>query len=85
LLLDRISVGESLKVSSKGLLFTTSAVFLPGPVVEAFIDWPIRPHKSVRLRVVVKGAVVRSAGNHAAMHIEKYEFRTCTAEGGAVT
>jgi len=74
--LDRISVGESLNISSKGLLFTTSEVFLPGQAVEASIDWPMRLHESIRLRLVVKGAVVRSADNQAAIHIEKYEFRT---------
>lgn len=80
-LLDRISVGEIVNISSKGLLFTTSDVFLRGQVVEASIDWPIRLHPGVRLALVVKGAVVRSSGNHAAMHIEKYQFRTCAAAG----
>ena len=77
--LDRISVGESLNISSTGLLFTISESFLAGQVVEAFIDWPMRLDQGVRLRLVVKGAVVRSTGNYAAMHIEKYQFRTCAA------
>jgi len=79
--LERFSVGESLNISSKGLLFTTSESFLAGQAVEAFIDWPIRLHKGVRLRLVVKGAVVRSTGNDAAMLIEEYQFRTCAARG----
>src|SRR5271165_5145894 len=69
-LLDQISVGESLNISSKGLLFSTSEVFLPGQVVEASIDWPVRLHPGVRLRLVVKGAVMRSADDHTAMHVE---------------
>jgi hypothetical protein len=83
-LLDRILVGESLNISSKGLLFTTSEAFRPGQFVEAFIDWPIRLQDGVRLALVVQGAVVRSSGNHAAMHIEKYQFRTCAAAGVAI-
>ena len=79
--LDRMSVGHSLNISSKGLLFTTSEAFLPGQAVEASIDWPMRLHNGVRLRLVVSGAVVRSVGNHAAIHIEHYQFRTCAAIG----
>jgi hypothetical protein len=82
--LDRILVGESLNISSKGLLFTTSEAFRPGQFVEAFIDWPIRLRDGVRLALVVQGEVVRSSGNHAAMHIEKYQFRTCAAAGVAI-
>jgi hypothetical protein len=77
-------VGESLNLSSIGLLFAAGETLLPGQVVEVFIDWPIRLHNGVRLTLVVEGAVVRSDGNHAAMHIEKYQFRTCAAAGLAV-
>jgi hypothetical protein len=80
---DRILVGESLNISSKGLLFTTSEAFRPGQFLEAFIDWPIRLRDGVRLALVVQGAVVRSSGDHAAMNIEKYQFRTCAAAGVA--
>jgi hypothetical protein len=83
-LLDRFMVGESLNLSSIGLLFAAGETLLPGQVVEVFIDWPIRLHNGVRLTLVVEGAVVRSDGNHAAMHIEKYQFRTCAAAGLAV-
>src|SRR5579863_6609147 len=69
--LDRDMAGESLNLSSTGLLFTAGEALLPGQVVEVFIDWPIRLHNGVRLTLVVEGTIVRSAGNHAAMHIEK--------------
>jgi hypothetical protein len=81
--LDRVAVGESLNISSKGLLFTASEVFLPGQVVKAFLDWPIRLHDRVRLTFVVEGPVVRSSGNHTAIRIERYEFKTSAAAGVA--
>jgi hypothetical protein len=79
--LDRIIVGESLNIASRGMLFRASEAFLPGQVVEVFIDWPIRLENGVRLMLVVEGAVVRIAGKCAAMLIEKYQVRTCGAAG----
>lgn len=73
---DRIIVGESLNISSKGLLFTTNEVFTPGQVVEAFLDWPMLLDSRVRLTLVVEGVVVWAADDQAAMRIEKYQFRT---------
>lgn len=74
--LARILIGESLNISSKGLVFTTTESFAPGQVVEAFIDWPMLLDDCVRLTLFVEGAVVRSTGNRTAMRIDKYEFRT---------
>jgi len=74
--LDRIILGESLNISSKGLLFTTNEALLPGQVVEAFLDWPMLLDSRVRLTLVVEGVVVWAADGAAAMRIEKYEFRT---------
>jgi hypothetical protein len=83
-LLNSIVAGRILDISSNGLLFTTREAFKPGQIVEAFIDWPIRLHDGARLTLVVEGPVVRSAGNRAAMQIEKYQFRTCAAGGPAL-
>ena len=74
--LDRIILGESLNISSKGLLFTAKESFVPGQVVEAFLDWPMLLDSRVRLTLVVEGVVVWAADGQAAMRIEKYEFRT---------
>jgi hypothetical protein len=75
-LLDRIIIGESLNISSKGLLFAATEAFLPGQVVEAFIDWPMLLDDHIRLTLVVEGVVVRTGEDRAAIRIEKYEFRT---------
>jgi len=78
-LLDRIITGESLNISSKGLLFAATEAFLPGQVVEAFIDWPMLLDDRIRLTLVVEGVVVRTGDDRAAMRMEKYEFRTRSA------
>ncbi len=83
--LARILIGKSLNISSKGLVFTTSEAFAPGQVIEAFIDWPVLLDDCVRLTLFVEGVVVRSTGNHTAMRIEKYEFRTRGARPGGST
>ncbi len=70
---------ESLNISSKGLLFTTTETFQPGQVVEAFIDWPVLLDNCTRLRLVVEGPVVWKEGDEAAMRIDRYQFKTCGA------
>ncbi|HEY3825108.1 MAG TPA: PilZ domain-containing protein [Bryobacteraceae bacterium] len=74
--LDRIIVGESLNISSKGLLFTATEAFNVGEVVEAFIDWPMLLDSRIRLTLVVEGVIMRTAKDHMAMRIERYEFKT---------
>jgi hypothetical protein len=74
--LGRSIICETLNISSKGLLFSTTEAFRSGQVVEASIDWPLRLDDEVRLTLVVEGAIVRQADDRAAMRIEKYEFRT---------
>lgn len=73
---DRVLVGESLNISSKNLLFSTTESFPVGQAVEASIDWPIRLNEQIPLTLVVEGAVVGSANNHTTMRIDRYQFRT---------
>jgi hypothetical protein len=80
--LGRNFICETLNISSKGLLFTTTEIFQPGQIVEASIDWPMRLDDCVHLKLVVEGAIVRKADDHAAMRIDKYEFRTRGAPEG---
>jgi hypothetical protein len=74
--LDRIIVGESLNISSKGLLFTASEAFTAGEVVEAFIDWPMLLDSRIRLTLVIEGVILRTGKDRMAMRIERYEFKT---------
>jgi hypothetical protein len=52
--LDTILAGESLNVSSKGLIFRGSEVFRQGQAVEVFIEWPVRLENRVRLMLVAE-------------------------------
>jgi hypothetical protein len=73
---EGIIAAESLKISSRDLLLTTTEALLPGQVVEACIDWPIRLDNSVRITLVVEGKVVTSTDDSTAIRIERYQFRT---------
>jgi hypothetical protein len=74
------TVSETVNISSTGLLFTTEENVLPGQGMEVFVSWPVALNDKVPLKLALKGPVVRSEGNHAAMRFDKYEFRTRIAE-----
>src|SRR5580658_1326317 len=61
------TVGESVNISSAGLLFTTPEPVKPGQKVEALIAWPVFLDHHVPLKLVVRGPIVRSAGDGTAM------------------
>jgi PilZ domain-containing protein len=69
---------ESVNISSSGLLFTTTGAFKPGQAVEAFLTWPVWLDKRIPLKLVIKGPIVRSAGDQSAIRFERYEFKTTT-------
>jgi hypothetical protein len=67
---------ETLNISSKGLLFTSSEQFQQGQLVQVSLDWPARLENQIPLKLVAEGRVVRNSNGQTAMTIEKYEFRT---------
>lgn len=67
---------ESLNISSTGLLFTTTEAVQPGQGIEAFIAWPVCLDNRIPLKLVIKGSIVRNAGDHTAVCFERYEFKT---------
>jgi hypothetical protein len=71
------TLGESVNISSSGLLLTTPEAATPGQKVEAFIAWPVFLDNRIPLKLVIKGRIVRSSGDLAAMCFDTYEFRTC--------
>ena len=68
--------GKTLNMSSKGILFTTSAPLQPKRLVQIALDWPAKLDETCPLQLMIVGRVVRSDNNMAAASIEKYEFRT---------
>ena len=77
------AVSETLNISSKGMLFTTSEPFHPGQLLQVSVDWPARLENSVPLKLVAEGRIVRNLNGQAAMRIDKYEFRTRKAKAPA--
>ena len=72
--------GESVNISSTGILFRTTDQVAPGQGVEAFVAWPVSLDNRVPLKLSVKGPIVRCDGNQAAMRFERYEFKTRSAD-----
>jgi DNA-binding NarL/FixJ family response regulator len=85
-----VAMSETLDMSSKGLLFATEDALQPGQLVQVSVDWPARLENQVRLKLVAEGRIVRNLNGLAAMHIDRYEFRTRriktlnSAAGGAL-
>jgi hypothetical protein len=68
--------GRTLNMASGGLLFTTEEKLPIGRTVEVAVNWPARLDGVCPLKFVATGRVIRSDGEHAAIRIERYEFRT---------
>jgi len=69
-------VGKMLDISSSGVRFTTARALNVGENVEVTINWPALIDNKCLMKLVIKGSVVRSDSNNAAVKIEHYEFRT---------
>jgi hypothetical protein len=76
----RWNVGESINISSTGILFQTPEEIAPGQGIEAFVAWPVSLDNRVPLKLAIKGPVVRTDGNKSAVRFERYEFKTRSAE-----
>jgi len=68
--------GETINMSSSGILFTSEHELQEGKRLEMSVSWPARLDDKCNLKLVVKGRVIRSEEGRTAMSIEKYEFRT---------
>ncbi len=73
--------GETVNMSSTGVLFTTEQELSPGRRVEMDISWPARLNDTCPLKLVAKGTVVRAEPGKAALEIQQYEFRTVGKPG----
>jgi hypothetical protein len=69
-------LGKTVDVSSRGVLFTSQKPLPPGKRVELSISWPAQLDGKCALKLVARGRITRCRGNHVAVEIDKYEFRT---------
>jgi PilZ domain len=68
--------GQTLNMSSGGILFTAESRLPIGGQVEVSVDWPAQLNARCGLKLVATGKVVRSTADAAAIRIERYDFRT---------
>lgn len=68
--------GQTLNMSSGGLLLKVEAPLPIGEQIEVSVDWPAQLNARCGLKLVALGKVVRSTREVAAVRIEKYDFRT---------
>jgi hypothetical protein len=68
--------GETLNISSGGVLFSLDRDLQPGCFVELSISWPVLLDNTCPMRMIAFGRVLRSTAGVTACTIDKYEFRT---------
>ena len=74
--LSRRGYGRTKNVSSGGILVETQNRLKIGRPIELSIQWPCLLSDSVRLKLVVRGNIVRNDANFIAVRITWHEFRT---------
>ena len=66
--------GTTINISSRGILFRGSEAPPVKSVIELALTWPVSLDERA-LKLVVRGRVVRTAGDMAAVQVAQYEFR----------
>lgn len=69
-------VGQTLNLSSSGVLLTCSITIREGARVRAVFEWPTLLNGTIPLQLVTIGIVVRRQGSGLAIAFEGYQFRT---------
>ena len=73
--------GSTVNMSSGGVLFTTDQRLRKGSPVMLEIKWPVLLDDEQPLKLVTRGTIVWCGGGKAAMHIQKWDFHTQSANG----
>ena len=72
--------GQTVDLSTGGILFHTGRKLPVGLKVQLSIAWPVLLHNSSPLQLTVVGKVVRSDNERTAIEIIQHEFRTLAAQ-----
>jgi len=73
---ERVGVGRTVNISSKGVLFETDRSLPPGGSVKLAMKWPFLLRGICGMKLVVRGRIVRCHANTTAVRAESHEFRT---------
>jgi len=68
--------GQTIDLSSGGILFDAGRHLPEGLNVELSIAWPVLLHNVAPMQLVATGRIVRSAGRQVALQTVQHEFRT---------
>jgi hypothetical protein len=68
--------GQTLNMSSTGMLLRVDLPLPVGQRIEVSVDWPAQLNEHCGLKLVALGKVIRSTSEQAAVSIDKYDFRT---------
>ena len=69
-------VGQTIDLSSGGILFSAGREMPEGLNIELSITWPVMLHKIAPLQLVAAGRIVRSKSSQVAILMTTHEFRT---------
>ena len=68
--------GQTIDMSSGGILFDAGRHLPEGLNVELSITWPVLLHNVAPMQLVAAGRIVRSSGRRIAIQTVQHEFRT---------
>ncbi len=68
--------GQTIDVSSGGILFDAGRHLPEGLNVELSIAWPVLLHDVAPMQLIASGKIVRSEGRRVAIQTVQHEFRT---------
>jgi len=73
--------GQTVNISSAGVLFIGPHKFATGMRIEMTAHWPVPLDGVIPLQLRIRGTVVRVAENQIAITIDRHEFRTVRRSG----
>jgi len=79
--IKQVGTGKTVNISSVGELSTTETPLPEGERVELAVSWPAQLNDTLPLKLVAMGRLVRTDETHAAISIERYEFKTRGSNG----
>jgi len=67
--------GNTINISSNGILFTIDQPLVSRTLMELSISWPRQLDNKCQLQLIVRGRVARLEDGRAVIEIKQYEFR----------
>lgn len=72
--------GQTVNISSTGVLFAAKCDLAIGTHLELIINWPAKLNDKCSLSLVARGKVVRRQQGQMALEFQQHEFRTRSAQ-----